>query len=325
MVLEGSIYLFGNIYNACVSPLWTFLISPVDYCENFSTVYTSPIQGLQGNFITVGILIFVVVLYYKVKGHYRKVVFPVYRILSLSVLSSYLISALSFLNLGFPSEGTSIIAFSLLTFLFLELILDLSHIRQKKNRVGALLKLVGFITVILVASLMLEGYIINNSGALLHLAGAFVVLILAFLFYYFNIWIKTDGKIFFTILYIIIIIVIFYFVINSTNSDVLIGRINLNQYGLINSTISIHYFGAEYPTNSIINISIAAYSAKPCNSYQNYTLNYIKSNSLNFTIIKTYPELPISSLSCRNNLLLEIKLPVKSYKGNLSILENFTH
>jgi hypothetical protein len=324
IALEGSIYLFGNVYNACVNPLWTFIISPVNYCENFSPIYTSPIQGLQGNFITVGILIFVAVLYYKASEHYHKRVFPVYRILSLSILSSYLISALLFLNSGFPSEGTSIIAFSLLTFLFLELILDISRISQKPGRKGALLKLGGFITVILVASLMLAGYIINNSSASLHLAGAFVVLILAFLFYYFNAWVKKRGKIFFAMLYIIAIIITVYFVINSMNNDVIIGRINVNLYGLTNNTISLHYMGAEYYANSIVNISIPAYSASPCNFYQNYTLSNVSLKSPNFTLIKTYPKLPLFGLDCGNNLLLRIKLPVKSYKGNLTISENFT-
>jgi hypothetical protein len=174
-----------------------------------------------------------------------------------------------------------------------------------------------------VASIIPAGYLIQTDGsAYAHMAGGFVFLLLIFSFYIFKLHFTKRRQVLVVLLYLMVIGLSMLVVFNNLNTKIIVGRANVT---LSNQTVNktFSYEEGEYAIGSVDNITIPISVTNPCGLYQNYTLAEIIINTPNFSLVNTYPTLPVSGLLCNNNLVLKIKMPDYPYKGTLSITEKF--
>ena len=155
-----------------------FLTSPVNLLEAYSKVYSSPLQGLQENFEIPILLLLSCELYSRYLGiRIRKTKLSFDFVFLLSVIASYITSALWWLLRGVPGHGTSIIVFCMMLFFAFECFFDngiffvkKGTVRSSKQRVQAILWLASFVVSVTFAL----SYVIANPDYNTHLLGAAV-------------------------------------------------------------------------------------------------------------------------------------------------------
>jgi len=152
-----------------------FLTSPFNLLETASGVYSSPLEGMQENFILVVLFILLAELYSR-HAQVSKPKLTITHIFALSIAATYITSALWWVLFGVPSNGTSIIAFCILTYLAAVTLLDRKIYGRKvdgrtpSEQVKALLWMTALVLSILFAST----YVIGNDHYSIHLIGVLV-------------------------------------------------------------------------------------------------------------------------------------------------------
>jgi hypothetical protein len=166
-------YLYNSVPGARGSSLALWITSP------FNVTYE--LQNANGLFYN---YILVVIVYLAVELYSRNMADLVGRnslirsAFLLSVLSSYIISAAVWFSVGFPSSGTSVIAFNLLLFAAFEtydseLINRLSERRQGMKRTLEVVS-IAILALLIMVSALLFMYLNGNSFWYIHMAGGLI-------------------------------------------------------------------------------------------------------------------------------------------------------
>lgn len=156
-----------------------FITAPVNYSEDFSSVYPNFISGLLLN---LGLILFMIWIYDFYNSFYMytfKSSFPVERVVILGAISTWAASAYLWYMRGYPATGTSIIGFSLVIIIISMIPTDFySYLTNKKIRknlsdtlVPHLIIYMGFLPFLIS---QYQGYFDN----LLHIIGGFVFICL---------------------------------------------------------------------------------------------------------------------------------------------------
>ena len=199
-------------HNSCKfsTSLGIFITAPLNYCEDLNPLYSNLSSGLVNNMEVPAIILFFATLYYQLFAQNSKKFMHLLYVIIIAIFSTYLLSSLSLFFYNTPLGGTSIIAFDILLFLLLSLIIDYvsvskliknenhkiyKYIERSINNIREILqnktkfelvthkeiKIILFILytflILLIIILILFGYIINNKSALLHLYGGGLLLL----------------------------------------------------------------------------------------------------------------------------------------------------
>lgn len=201
-------------HNSCTpfANLGTFITAPINYCEDLNPAYNSLSSGVINNMAIPGIFLFVAILYYLLFAQKSKRSIPLWYVIIVAIVSTYLLSGLNLFINSKPAAGTSIIGFDILLFLVISLIIDyiyvselikyrtsktyrvlylsINHIREKLARQGKPKKITYkeikvflglYILFIFMIIYLLSSYILNKS-AFLHMSGGFLLLLSFVLF-----------------------------------------------------------------------------------------------------------------------------------------------
>ena len=157
-----------------------FATSPFNFLEDFAGSYSSYLEGYFYNLIlTTGIIYFIIFYYHLIAESKR--ISPELVFIT-SIAASYVVALASWAITGKVSAGTSIIGFSMVTFLFGLTLTDLrvqlksyAHTRLRSRKLAIIIP-TAFVSLILVLS-----YLWGNTAYPFHLAGgafcgAFVLL-----------------------------------------------------------------------------------------------------------------------------------------------------
>lgn len=131
------IHVYGSASCSGVSKLGVFITAPLNYCEDLT--YASVSEGVYANLGVIFLIILLSILYVVRFEGRAKEYLSFKNAFVVSVASTYLLSALSWVITGKPLGGTSIIGFNLLLFLFMGLAID--HTYVSRNGKGELRKL----------------------------------------------------------------------------------------------------------------------------------------------------------------------------------------
>lgn len=204
-MMEGRGFHFkvpwATIYVAILVPLFTFGYEnvPMVWKNPLLLWLTSPFNityevqnGFLYNYVLLVVIFLLVELYTRNIAHLKGRVALMRNAGVLSVISSYMVSAVVWWYMGFPSSGTSIIAFNVLIFAAFETY-DSELIRRmsekgesakKKLEIGSL----SFAALVIVLSLLLFIYLNGNAFWYVHILGG---LIFAPMYYiYLNRWVR---------------------------------------------------------------------------------------------------------------------------------------
>ncbi len=354
LVFELFILSFGGIFAACTSSnLLTFLTSPVSLCEN---IYygTSPSANLYGNFVFFCVLITFVSFYIKYFKVDKKRI-GILTVLLSAVLASYILSGLYWFDIGLPSEGTSIAAFSLLIFLGISFVQDLQDVKKiryteyylshkdkgwvkwfatrlklpvdkyihnlwkKRAKLQRETTIIGVFAVLVAA---FGFYILDNTSVLNHLSGGFIFVTI--LYAQSKLKISFDREFKKRILFVTFSLLGFAILVSANyayNHNVIVGVFKINQYNQTGNVTSLGLFKGFYTEpDSIVNISI------PCTAKTNLTLENLTLKTKNFTLIGTWPKLPTNlKAGCGSSITITLKVPSKPIIQNLSIDENVSN
>lgn len=154
--------------------LAVFATSPFNGIENLSPVYNSIYLGLYNNFVLVTVVITGTELYSRTMSRRMSEYLKIEYTFIFAVVASYLDSLLSWWATGKPTGGTSIIAFTLLTFLLASCLLDwqLYSSKQYPKDTKSRLRLLTWLVAFVFSGLLSLTYIFGNSSYQAHLAGA---------------------------------------------------------------------------------------------------------------------------------------------------------
>ena len=156
--------------------LFDFLTSPFSFVEAAPPYSKSITQGLYNNFLFVAVIIIIAGLYsiYLEKRFKRWLSVPL--VFFSGVLSTYMASAGIWAVFGQPATGTSIIGFTMASFIAVGSIADVKRnlaVMMRGNKQGKTF-VVGFLLLVLFlwsSYAILTSYLIGNGAYALHLAG----------------------------------------------------------------------------------------------------------------------------------------------------------
>jgi hypothetical protein len=179
-------YLYGIAPAAWRGPLLLWLTSP------FNLTYELLGAGLLYNYALLVIIYLLVDIYTRNIAHLKGRVSLIRNAGLISVLSSYMVSAVIWAYVGLPSSGTSILAFNALIFAAFEtydaeLIKRMSERRENFSRKLEIASLV-FIALLLILSGLLFVYINANEFWYVHMLGGALFAVMYYV--YLNRWVR---------------------------------------------------------------------------------------------------------------------------------------
>ncbi len=190
------VYFKYHIYNIIGGNLASLITSPFNAAEDASGSYSSVMNGLLNNYVAVAVILWLSEVYSRHFSIKLKLLRPL-AVFSMSILASYLLALSLLLVKGIPSGGTSIIGFSLTSFLFVSLLLDSPHYmsiakRYVENKainstttfISYMLHGLGPFFSVLFTGLFLLSYVIGNSSWWLHIAGGGIFFLLCLILLY---------------------------------------------------------------------------------------------------------------------------------------------
>lgn len=169
LLIVVSVGSFNNLIGTQGKAL-AFATSPFNFLEDFTGPNGYYLEGYFYNLIfTTGIICFIIFYYHLIAESKR--ISPELVFLT-SIAASYLVSLASWAITGKVSVGTSIIGFSMVTFLFgltlVDLRVQLKGYAHMRLRIG---KLVPIISTTFVSLFLVLSYLWGNAAYPFHLAG----------------------------------------------------------------------------------------------------------------------------------------------------------
>ncbi|MDE1855224.1 MAG: hypothetical protein KGH57_02820 [Candidatus Micrarchaeota archaeon] len=177
-------YLYGTLPQAWKTPLMLWITSP------FNITYDS--SGLLLNYVLLVFIYLMVDIYTRNIAHLKHRVSLIRNAGLISVFSSYIVSALVWHYTGYPSSGTSILAFNVLIFSAFETY-DAELIKRMSERGESFRKRleivsISFIFLVLILSAILFIYLNGNTFWYVHILGG--VIFAPIYYIYLNRWVR---------------------------------------------------------------------------------------------------------------------------------------
>ena len=184
MIVFLTYYAF-SVYKVSLSNFWvsvfSFLTSPFNLTEVFAKVYSSPVEGYFFNGIFTFVLIIFCIIYFHLFASSKRVT-PEF-VFWMSIVASYVVSALVWFFTGAPSTGTSIVGFCMVGFLLVSSMNDLRVYFSKKIRHTSKLSIIKVTTITAIAIFSLIFAILFYSlgeNAYVHFVGGAICAFLIF-------------------------------------------------------------------------------------------------------------------------------------------------
>ena len=110
--------------HTCGLSVVSFVLSPIDGCEDFLLNYSTPFAGYIANGVYVAVMIFAAASYAAFFMDRLRPYLSIGRILALGCLATYVVSGFNWATTGIVVLGTSILGISLLEFLIISMSID---------------------------------------------------------------------------------------------------------------------------------------------------------------------------------------------------------
>jgi hypothetical protein len=196
-----------TLYIALIIVLFTYIYAslPFGMQNGFALWITSPFNifyemqsanGLFYNYFLVILIYLLVELYTRNTADLKHRVALIRNAAIFSVFSSYVVSAIIWAGVGFPSSGTSIIAFNVLLFAAFETYDSELIKRMSERRVGIKRTLeissIVFVVLLVMVSMLLFIYLNGNTFWYVHIAGGMVFAPIYYIYLSYRIRWKVD-------------------------------------------------------------------------------------------------------------------------------------